>query len=642
MFFYHAVTLTKKQHMPEEFFSELHKAAIEWARSGYPVFPCIPGDKKPAIAGGFLKATTDENIINGWWRENPNYNIATEPERNGFCVIDVEYNGIVNWEKLERENGVTETYTVRTPRGGLHLYFEGSLPATAKGLFNGYPIDTRGRGSYVLLEPSVVGGNKYSTLKDIEMKPLPEWVKKRVDDRKHEKQAAPADVELDTPTSISAAKDFLARHAPPTVGERNVKTFPMACQLKDLGLSRDTMIELLSPWSGLDDEELTTTVESAIKNGQNAVGCDARRTWAEAFEGIEIPPEPKPKAGYYDCEDDDAMDCTPVATWIFPEVLPERGSVLFYGPTKQYKSFLLIDLALALATGKEGWGIKPTKQGPVIYSALEGREALKRDRRPAWRMARGIEGKTEFYVNRAPMIKQPGACDAYIAAVEKRLAGKRPAAIFLETASKMMVGLDPTRDVPLLVSFIDRLVEHFHCVVVISHHTGNEDKGPKDSSTYMQAFDTVISVRSPAKLVAEARIEKHKDAAEPTHPFTFKGVRMLDISLVFNRTTAEEHETLVPAEEKKSRVNKVNIYSETNIGAALRELKAIGRDEAVATNVLAAKLMPSLDSESLEERQVKVKEAAKKLSTLSKNLLETYCTLGTDGKPLWHMPESTR
>jgi hypothetical protein len=462
------------------------------------------------------------------------------------------------------------------------------------------------------------------------------WVQQRVDDRKHEKQAAPTDVELDTSTNIAAAKDFLARHAPPVEGERNVKTFPMAAQLKDLGCSAAVIFELLSPWSGLGDEELTTTIESAFKNGQNAPGCDARRPMAEAFAGIEIPTEPKPKAGYYDCEDDDAMDLTPTASWVVPEVLPERGSVLCYGPTQQYKSFLLIDAALGLATGGVAWGIKVTKQGPVIYSALEGREALKRDRRPAWRMARGIDGKTEFYVNRAPMIRQPGACDDYIAAVERRLAGKRPVAIFLETASKMMVGLDPTRDVPLLVAFIDRLVEHFHCVVVISHHTGNEDRGPKDSSTYMQAFDTVISVRSPAKLVAVARVEKHKDAAEPTHPFTFKGVRMLDISLVFNRTTAEEHAALIPADAKNHRVKKVNIYSETNVGNVLRELKAIGRDNAVHTDVLAGKLVPPLDSESLEERQVKVKAASSQLRTYSKNVLEAYCTLGTDGKPLWH------
>ena len=32
------------------------------------------------------------------------------------------------WDELARDNPCPETYTVRTPRGGLHLYFRGSLP----------------------------------------------------------------------------------------------------------------------------------------------------------------------------------------------------------------------------------------------------------------------------------------------------------------------------------------------------------------------------------------------------------------------------------------------------------------------------------------------------------------------------------
>jgi len=641
--------------MPSEFLSELHEEAIGYARDGIPIFVCKELSKEPAVAGGFLAATTDESIINGWFQKNPNFNIALCPENSGWLVGDIEQEGLADWNKY----GAPRTFTVRTPRDGRHFYFKGSGPSKVR-FMNGYAWDTRGRGGYVLLPPSRVLVDKgpykgqvraYETIDDAPLTDIPEFLRDALSTREHEKQAAPTNVELDTPTSINAAKDFLARHPPPTVGERNVKTFPMACQLKDLGLSRDTIIELLLPWCGLDIEELTITVESAIKNGQNEIGCDARRPMPEAFAGIEIPAEPKPKQSRLRCIPEPEQDTEPPVEWQYETLLPSRGAALVFGASGAHKSFLMLDLALGISSGLEAWGLKPQKPGMVVYGALEGRSEMMRKRRPAWRRARGVEGVLPFYMSRAPRIGAPGECQEFIEQI-KLAAERRPVrAIFLETAAKMLVGLDATKDVPRLVQYCEDLVETFNCVVVVSHHAGHDSaRGPKDSSTYEQAFDTVIQITTPKRgsRISEAWVRKHKDAPEPEHPFTFKGetkvVRgegdeqvVVELgSLVFNRTTAEEHAALVPADDKKLRVKKVDIYHETNVGNALRELKAIGRDYAVATAVLAGKIVTLPDSASTDERQAKVKEATSRLNTLSKNKLEAYCSLGTKGEPLWH------
>jgi hypothetical protein len=140
-----------------EFRSELHEAAIGYARDGIPVFPCIPNGKKPAVAKGFHAATTDEEVINAWWRRNPNYNIGTEPHKSGWGVIDVEWDGLEKWKKRELENGGhVDTLTNATPSGGLHYWYKGEFPPTARSVFDGDPIDTRGVDSYALLPPSNV------------------------------------------------------------------------------------------------------------------------------------------------------------------------------------------------------------------------------------------------------------------------------------------------------------------------------------------------------------------------------------------------------------------------------------------------------------------------------------------------------
>ena len=47
----------------------MFEAALQYARSGIPVFPCNPLDKKPLTPNGFYDATTDEAQITAWWTQ---------------------------------------------------------------------------------------------------------------------------------------------------------------------------------------------------------------------------------------------------------------------------------------------------------------------------------------------------------------------------------------------------------------------------------------------------------------------------------------------------------------------------------------------------------------------------------------------
>lgn len=40
--------------------------APHYARQGWPVFPCRPGGKEPAIRRGYYDATTDEDQVLSW------------------------------------------------------------------------------------------------------------------------------------------------------------------------------------------------------------------------------------------------------------------------------------------------------------------------------------------------------------------------------------------------------------------------------------------------------------------------------------------------------------------------------------------------------------------------------------------------
>ena len=143
---------------------------------GCKVFPVVPGGKLPATPNGWRDASDDPAQIADWQRINPDFNWAVATGLSGLFVIDVDPAGLDWWAKLlERDATVREAvanaYQVRTPRGGLHIYFRGEGPSTASRIAEG--IDTRGgikrdgkivSGGYVLLPGSKTGAGTYSEL----------------------------------------------------------------------------------------------------------------------------------------------------------------------------------------------------------------------------------------------------------------------------------------------------------------------------------------------------------------------------------------------------------------------------------------------------------------------------------------------
>ena len=116
------------------------------------MFPCE--GKRPLTEHGFKDATTDPRRIHMWWSRWPQANIGMPTgERSGVFVLDVDDLGAL--AELEAQIGkLPATWTVRTPSGGLHLYFQHVEGVTNSpgGLPNG--IDVRGQGGYVLVPPS--------------------------------------------------------------------------------------------------------------------------------------------------------------------------------------------------------------------------------------------------------------------------------------------------------------------------------------------------------------------------------------------------------------------------------------------------------------------------------------------------------
>jgi hypothetical protein len=312
--------------------SPRHEAALAYAKAGYPVFPCIVGGKSPACLHGFKDATTDLAIINAWWAQ-ADFNIGFEPGRKGWAVVDIDprHGGEATWAAFTADMPITATRTVTTPSGGRHLYFLGSLPPTRAGVL-GDGVDTRSQGGYVLVPPSIVGGVEYVHAGG-DIVDLPERITTVIAQAHTEyaPMAAPVGLELDLPENVYRAERWLKDQPAPGEGTASDTLFAQAAWLKDYGLSREKILDMLEAHSpGYERDDIAGRIANAFKHGQNEPGARATNWGVESVTVAEVPePEPLP-ADLFATGKDQRLRNPPPIEELIPGLVEKRCVALIW------------------------------------------------------------------------------------------------------------------------------------------------------------------------------------------------------------------------------------------------------------------------------------------------------------------------
>ncbi|MFC5719604.1 bifunctional DNA primase/polymerase [Streptomyces gamaensis] len=274
-------------------------AALTAVERGWRVLPLVPGGKRPAIRSWESRATTDPaRVARCWAAGNYNLGIATGPSRLVAVDLDVPKHdqdtppagtpasvtdGADMLALLAERHGEqfpTETYTVRTPSGGTHLYFTApagvELRNTAGVL--GWKIDTRAHGGYIVGAGSVIGGKPYTVTYDARPAPLPDWLTKLL---------TPAPLPPQQPVAVSlGAEDWhgaylkaavaaeLRRVERSTSGGRNTALYRSAVALGQLVAGGELDAAQVTDWLteaatgvGLAEPEARRTIASGLRAG---------------------------------------------------------------------------------------------------------------------------------------------------------------------------------------------------------------------------------------------------------------------------------------------------------------------------------------------------------------------------------------
>lgn len=625
--------------------SALHNAARQWAAAGYYVFPCLVGRKEPACQNGLDDATLDAAQIDAWWTENPDYNVGCAPHKSGNTVLDVDgERGVETLAEVQETYGhLPSTLTISTPRApGMHLWFEGACSSSVgtddRGL--GPKLDTRGEGGYVLMPPSVISpgeyknnpsGGEYVIKHACEAADLPEWISERIATRRVHHVAGTDDVDgAESVRRVRLALERLVANGDIAVegSGGDDRTFKMACEVLDLGVSPETGLRLClelwnphcqPPW---EEDELQTKFDNAANYRQNDAGAYAVKPPAETFAHIALAGEdtkPARRSRFYPLDlQEQATQAEPA--WLIPNLLPADGLVVCYGQPKSFKSFLVLDMCLGIAAGEETFGFTPRSR-PVVYAAGEGSSNIARKHVPAWRIAKLREDNFPFYV--IPCVPRVIEFEQTVELVEQIKARNiQPAVVVIDTVARSAGGLEENsaKDIGTFVAACDYIREQLHCTVIGIHHSGKDGaKGSRGSNALEGAVDTVLEVSRHGKSSTVAlKVKEQRSAQEREEPYTFIG-KVVGPSLVFQPITLDEYTATIEADK---------LITHGKVGMALQRLGAYGYEAGVSTAVLVAELGRDLNigPAALTKELHKARKHDRSIAMLA------------DGDPLrWHL-----
>lgn len=213
-----------------------------------------------------------------------------------------------------------------------------------------------------------------------------------------------------------------------------------------------------------------------------------------------------------------------------------RGEVsMIAGPSQSGKSFVAIDLAMAIARGVDWMGRK-VRRGGVVYQAGESAKGVRRRRLPAYRRFHGLDDEADIpFVMLSRPIDLHGSDDQTndLIAEAKHWASTFDVPlelVIIDTFSAATPGADENsgQDVSRILARCQRIAAATNAAVLVVHHMNSDGNKPRGHTSILANLDTVLVTKKTADMrdedgrpIREISLAKSKDGDADVSPFRF-------------------------------------------------------------------------------------------------------------------------
>lgn len=499
----------------------------EWALQlvawGYGVF-IIPKGMKHNDAMHWFHATRDPAVVNQWFDVDAEINIGVTAGESRF-ILDVDKDGLMQFDLWEVENGTIEGPRVRTPSGGLHIHMLAPYGIkSGKQLGDGF--DCRGTTKHVAFgwyagdaaEGKPAG--HYTVISDDQPQMIPAWLLPKFGASNVCKAKSKEPIgELDKPLAIEGARQWLYSLPDLHEGQRDDELFNRACWLSERGLSEETVAEIIDEYN---DEH----VHPPFPEWREKVRSACSRTTPGSKRDLIFEHQVEVKNALPFGLTGEQSKRPPLIRnrrqqrqrskpeWIVEGIIARGYTHLFKGLENGYKSFIVGGLCHAAAierpwaASKIDPGFKAKKKATVVYFGFEGGDDFDRKRLPALDIAAGLSEDEAMNVPffTADDLPEGTTIENFAVNVINAIweLGITPDIIVIDTLARLLGALvlkenDNDAANALAIAF-DKIMAEFKCAIIFVAHLGAQGDRARGATAFEgnMAFRYLLKAEGPS------------------------------------------------------------------------------------------------------------------------------------------------
>ena len=283
--------------------------------------------------------------------------------------------------------------------------------------------------------------------------------------------------------------------------------------------------------------------------------------------------------------------------WLIDGVIPKGSFTALYGPPGSFKSFIALDIAEAIATGRAWMGKEVKQTGAVLYLAGEGFGGIGA-RIKACKMHHQTEDGAPIYIVRHQLNLRSSAEDfnalmmAVVQLVEQT--GMEFSLAIVDTLARAFGGgnENSSEDMGAFITAMGKVQEFLNCALMVLHHSGKDAaKGLRGHSSLLGAVDTELELlRFDEQMKGVLTISKQKDGADNER----FGFEMVEVEIRPAGLGLSDPIVSLAVQASDSAVNEASSGGKGNAGAGRNQRLEMSCLETVVKNKGSIKFIDGL------------------------------------------------
>jgi hypothetical protein len=282
-----------------------------------------------------------------------------------------------------------------------------------------------------------------------------------------------------------------------------LKSVTKSIRVVDLGLEeiKEDAYEFVHKYGGDKDRLVDLTKATQAIASELDVTTPARLieySQPEEKAELELPAVTPVREGFR-LEAWDDIEDEPVE-WLIQGVIPQKSFVALYAPPASFKSFIALDIAECIATGREFLGNQITRRGAVLYIAGEGHGGIgSRIKALKTHHATPVGAPVYFLRRQVNLRSSKTDLQDLVNAIDdlKAIHEINFELIIIDTLARAFGGgnENASEDMGAFITAAGAIQGRYECGLLVVHHAGKDaTKGLRGHSSLLGAVDTELEI----------------------------------------------------------------------------------------------------------------------------------------------------